>query len=283
MKHSEAYLDVAHSEARGSSRLFRQSWLPDDRLRAGIILVHGLGEHSSRYSHLAQHCTDRGFGVFALDLYGHGKSDGYPGYVERFSVYLDGIRALHDDVRSAHAELPLFLLGHSMGGLIAANLLPEQQDAYCAAVLSGPAFSSDAEPPAFVMWIVRLLSGLAPTVPMIGLDPAGVSRDPEVVRAYVADPLVHHGKLTARLIAEMRKAMTATLEQAGDVRLPLLILHGEADILTSPAGSRDYFDRIASADKTLKLYPGLYHEVYNEPEKDDVLDDLTSWLEAHLP
>jgi alpha-beta hydrolase superfamily lysophospholipase len=282
LKHSESYIDVVHSEARGTSHLYRQSWLPSGDMRAGIVLVHGLGEHSGRYGHVARHCRDRGFGLFALDHYGHGKSDGHPGYVERFSVYLDGVRALLDDVRSAHPHLPLFLLGHSMGGLIAAALLPQHQSTFRAAVLSGPALRSDVEPPAVVMWIVRLLSRIAPTVPMIGLDPAGVSRDPEVVRAYVADPLVHHGKLTARLIAEMKKAMTATVAQAPDVRLPVLILHGEADVLTSPDGSREYHEQLASGDKTLKLYPGLYHEIFNEPEKDDVLNDMTDWLEAHL-
>jgi len=282
LKHSDAYIDIKHSGARGSSHLYRQSWLPDGELRAGIILVHGLGEHSGRYGHLARRCTDRGFGVFTLDHYGHGKSDGFPGYVERFSVYLDGVRALLDDVFSAHAGLPLFLLGHSMGGLIAAALLPERQSAFRAAVSSGPLFRSDSEPPAIVMWIIRLLAGLTPTVPMIRLDPAGVSRDPKVVRAYVSDPLVHHGKLTARLINEMRKAMTVTLARARDVRLPILILHGEADVLTSPGGSRDYFDHLASVDKTLKIYPGLYHEIFNEPEKDDVIKDVTNWLEAHL-
>jgi alpha-beta hydrolase superfamily lysophospholipase len=117
---------------------------------------------------------------------------------------------------------------------------------------------------------------------MIGLDPAGVSRDPEVVRAYVRDPLVHHGKLTARLIAELKKAMQATLARAPEVSLPLLIMHGGDDVLTSPAGSREFHAHAGSADKTLKIFPGLYHEIFNEPEKDAVLLDMADWLEAHL-
>ncbi len=282
MKHEDGWLEFRHSEARGTSRLYRRSWLPDGESRAAIVLVHGLGEHSGRYEYLAAHCTARSFAVHALDHYGHGKSEGLAGHVERFSVYLDGVRELVGRVGDEHPGIPLFLLGHSMGGLIAAAFLREAQSEFRAAVLSGPALKSDAAPPAIVLWINRLLSWLAPTLPMIGLDPAGVSRDPEVVRAYVGDPLVHHGKVRARLIAEMMAAMKKTLALAPDIKLPILIMHGEDDVLTSPDGSREFFAQAGSADKTLKIYPGLYHEIFNEPEKDAVLTEMTDWLEAHL-
>lgn len=282
MNHTDGWLELRHSAARGTSRLYHQAWLPANAPRAVIVLVHGLGEHSGRYAYLARHCVDRGFAVHTLDHYGHGRSEGLRGHVERFSVYLDGVRALLAEVRRQHSGAPLFLLGHSMGGLIAAAFLREAQSEFRASVLSGPALKSDAAPPALVLWLNRLLSWLAPTAPMIALDPAGVSRDPEVVRAYVSDPLVHHGKVSARLIAEMMAVMNDTLAGAADIDLPLLILHGEQDVLTSPAGSRELHARAASADKTLKLYPGLYHEIFNEPEKDAVLTEMTDWLEAHL-
>ena len=280
--HTEGWLEFRHSGARGTSRLYRQSWLPNGESRAAIVLVHGLGEHSGRYEYLAGHCTARGFAVHALDHYGHGKSEGLAGYVERFSVYLDGVRELLAYVREQQAGAPLFLLGHSMGGLIAAAFLREAQSEFRAGVLSGPALKSDAAPPAIVLWVNRLLSSLAPTLPMIALDPAGVSRDPEVVRAYVSDPLVHHGKVRARLIAEMMAAMKQTLAHASEISLPILIMHGEDDTLTSPDGSREFFAHAGSTDKTLKIYPGLYHEIFNEPEKDAVLGEMTDWLEAHL-
>ena len=282
MKHTEGRLELRHTSARGTSRLYTQSWLPDEPARAAILLVHGLGEHSGRYEYLAAHCTARGFAVYTADHYGHGRSEGLPGHVERFSVYLDGLRALRDDVRSREPDIPLFLLGHSMGGLIAAAFLGEDQASFRGCVLSGPALRSDAEPPALVLAIVRLVSWLAPTVPLIGLDPSGVSRDPAVVSAYVSDPLVHHGKATARLITELSSAMRATLAAAPAIELPLLVMHGDADQLTSPAGSQALYDAAGSADKTLKLYPGLYHEIFNEPERDDVLGDMSAWLEAHL-
>jgi alpha-beta hydrolase superfamily lysophospholipase len=197
-------------------------------------------------------------------------------------VYVDGLRALRDDVRGQDADLPLFLVGHSMGGLIAAAFLAEDQASFRGCVLSGPALQSDVEPPALVMAIVRLISWLAPTVPLIGLDPGGVSRDPDVVAAYVKDPLVHHGKATARLITELSSNMRAALATAPAIELPLLVMHGDADMLTSPAGSQALHDRAGSTDKTLKLYPGLYHEIFNEPERDEVLGDMSAWLEAHL-
>ena len=282
MKHTEGWLELRHTSARGTSRLYRQSWSPDGPARAAILLVHGLGEHSGRYDYFAMHCTARGFAVHTLDHYGHGRSEGLPGHVERFSVYLDGLRALRDEVRREHAGLPLFLLGHSMGGLIAASFLGEDQDSFRGCVLSGPALRSDAEPSKLAMAVVRLISWLAPTAPLIGLDPSGVSRDPAVVKAYVTDPLVHHGKATARLITELSSTMRTTLAAAPGIKLPLLIMHGDADVLTSPGGSQALYDTAGSVDKTLKLYPGLYHEIFNEPERDQVLGDMSAWLEAHL-
>lgn len=282
MKHTDGYLDIRHSKARGSSRLYHQTWLPDGDTRAVVLLIHGLGEHSSRYGHVASHLTQRGFAVHALDHYGHGKSDGLAGYVERFSVYLDGVAALLEVIRNEHADQPLFLLGHSMGGLIAAAFLLQHQAEFRACALSGPAFRSDQAPPAIVIALIRLLATLVPTLPLLQLDPSGVSRDQDVVKAYVKDPLVHHGKLSARLISEMSAIMNNTLARASDISLPILIMHGEADTLTSPAGSAEMFAQVGSTDKVLKTYPGLYHEIFNEPEQETVLSDLSTWLEAHL-
>jgi len=282
LRHTDGYLELRHSIARGTSRLFRQTWLPDTDARAAVLLVHGLGEHSSRYEHVAEHLTGRGFAVYTLDHYGHGKSDGRMGYVERFSVYLDGVSALLGRMQTEQPQLPLFLVGHSMGGLIAAGFLLEHQAAFQACVLSGPAIKSEQAPPAVVIALIRLISALAPTVPLIQLDATGVSRDQNVVDEYVNDPLVHHGKLSARLISEMAGAMKTTLASASEIKLPIIFMHGEADILTAPSGSEEMFKKVSSPDKTLKIYPGLFHEIFNEPEKETVLADMSSWLEAHL-
>jgi len=282
LKHTDTYLDVPHSEARGSSRLYQQTWEPDGQTRVVVLLVHGLGEYSGRYAHVAEHLTSRGFAVCALDHYGHGKSDGHAGFVERFSVYLDGVDALRSKIQAEYPSLPLFLVGHSMGGLIAAACLLANQDAFRACVLSGPALKTDQAPPALLLALNRLLSAVVPTLPMIQLDASGVSRDPAVVEAYVNDPLVFHGKLTARLIAELSKTMDDTLSRAAEIHIPVIFMHGEEDQLTSPSGSQEMFANVSSADKTLKLYPRLYHEIFNEPEQEAVLADMSTWLEDHL-
>ena len=282
MQHSEGYLEVSHSSARGSSRLYQQAWLPDGDTRASVLLIHGLGEHSSRYAHVADHLTQRGFAVHTLDHYGHGKSDGHAGYVERFSVYLDGVVTLLENVRSKHPERPLFLLGHSMGGLIAAAFLLRHQSAFRGCVLSGPAIKSDQAPPALVIALIRLLSMVVPTLPLIQLDASGVSRDENVVNAYMSDPLVHHGRLSARLLAEMSATMNDTLARADAINIPIMLMHGDADQLTAPSGSVELHDKVSSTDKTLNIYPGLFHEIFNEPEQETVLSDMSTWLEAHL-
>jgi alpha-beta hydrolase superfamily lysophospholipase len=169
-----------------------------------------------------------------------------------------------------------------MGGLIAATYLLDNQDAFKACVLSGPALKTDQAPPALLLALNRLLSKLVPTLPMIQLDASGVSRDPAVVDAYVSDPLVFHGKLSARLIAELSATMDDTLSRAGEIRIPLILLHGEKDVLTAPSGSQEMFDNVSSDDKTLKIYPGLFHEIFNEPEKETVLLEMSTWLEAQL-
>ena len=282
MKHTEGFLDVQHSKARGSSRLFQQTWEPDGQTLAVVLLVHGLGEHSGRYAHVAEHLTERGFAIYTLDHYGHGKSDGHAGFVERFSVYLDGVSALLEKAQDEQPDVPFFLIGHSMGGLIAATYLLDNQDAFKACVLSGPALKTDQAPPALLLALNRLLSKLVPTLPMIQLDVSGVSRDPAVVDAYIGDPLVFHGKLSARLIAELSATMDDTLSRASEIRIPLILLHGEKDVLTAPSGSQEMFDNVSSDDKTLKIYPGLFHEIFNEPEKETVLLEMSAWLEAQL-
>lgn len=282
MRHTDGYLEIRHSEARGSSKLYEQCWEPESECRAAVLLVHGLGEHSSRYKHVADHLTRRGFVVQSLDHYGHGKSDGLAGYVERFSVYLDGVAAALQKTRDQHPGLPLFLVGHSMGGLIAAAFLLRHPDVFRACVLSGPAFKSDQAPPAIVIALIRLIAVLAPTLPLIQLDASGVSRDPAVVDAYMRDPLVHHGKLSARLLAQMSAAMKVTLARAADINVPVMLMHGEDDQLTSPAGSAEMYEKIGSTDKKLKTYPGLFHEIFNEPEQEAVLSDMSAWLEEYL-
>lgn len=268
--------------AGAGAKLHVTHWLPEGRPRAIVLLAHGYAEHAGRYAHVAQRLTQAGYAVYAVDHWGHGRSDGEGGYVPRFSAYLDGMAELLTLVEINHGDTPRLLLGHSMGGLIATLFLIERQQAFVAAAVSGPAIRPAQPPSRFTVWISRFLSRFFPRLGVLSLDANGVSRDPAVVEAYKADPLVYGGKIGARLGKEFMDAMAAAQAGAPTIRLPLLIQHGEADRLTAPAGSRYLFDHVASADKRLEIYPGLFHEIYNEPERDAVLDDLIGWFDAHV-
>jgi len=258
-------------------------WLPSGDPRAVVLLAHGYAEHAGRYGHVAARLTAAGYAVYAVDHWGHGKSDGAMGYVPRFALYVQGMAALIERVREAWPGKPRLLLGHSMGGLIATLLLIEHQRDFAVAALSGPAILTPAPPSRLTIWLSRFLSRYVPRAGVMKLDPAGVSRDPAVVAAYLADPFVHGGKMSARLAAEMFDAMARAREGAGAITLPLLLQHGAEDRLTAPEGSRFLFDHVASVDKRLEIYPGLFHEIYNEPERDAVLDDLIGWFDGHVP
>ena len=257
-------------------------WLPAGSPKAVVLLAHGYAEHAGRYGHVAKRLTDAGYAVYAVDHWGHGQSDGQGGFVPRFSAFLDGMRELLTLVEVNHPATPRLLLGHSMGGLIATLFLIERQEAFVAAALSGPAILPAEPPSRFTVWLSGLLSRFFPRMGVIALDANGVSRDAAVVEAYRADPLVYDGKIGARLGREMMDAMAVAQADAPGIRLPLLIQHGGSDRLTAPAGSQYLFDHIASKDKRLEIYPGLFHEIYNEPERDTVLGDLIGWFDAHV-
>ncbi|KZX55934.1 hydrolase [Halioglobus sp. HI00S01] len=262
--------------------IYYQYWTPEEPPRAVVLLVHGSGEHSNRYVHVAEFLTARGFAVAAIDHIGHGKSDGQYGHMEKFQHYLDTLEIFHRQVSWDFDKVPMFLFGHSMGGLISALYLLDFQDEFAGAALSGPAIKPDLEPSKGQLLSIKLLSKTTPSLGVLQLDAAGVSRDPAVVKAYNEDPLVFHGKMSARYVAELFGAMTRIQAEANKITLPLLMMHGEADTLTSPEGTRMLNGRIRSEDKTVKLYPELYHEILNEPEQGEVLEDLVSWLQARL-
>lgn len=281
MKTSSGTLTLPVASRAAGDKLFYQSWAPDAP-RAVVALAHGYAEHLGRYNHVADRLCCDGIAVFALDHWGHGRSDGTRGFVPRFPVFLDGMTSLLSEAKAQFPDLPRFLIGHSMGGLISvAHLLDHQAD-YVGAILSGPAVKP-AEPPSTATLIIgRLLSRLAPKAGILQLDSSAVSRDPEVVAAYRADPLVHTGKMSARLAAEMLDAMAMAQARAGELSLPLLIVHGSEDRLALPAGARELFEKTSSPDKEFHDFLGLYHEVFNEPERNEVLDLVCGWISKHI-
>ncbi len=267
----------------GDHSIYFQCWEPEAASRALILIAHGAGEHSARYRLLAQYFTGHNYAVAALDLVGHGNSEGQPGFVNSFDDYLQDFGQFHRQLVARFPGLPVLFLGHSMGGLIGSIYLLQQQGEFVGAIMSGPAIKNDLEPGVIQMSLLRLLAAITPRVGIHKLNENGVSRDPDVVKDYVLDPLVFHGKMSARLLRELFRGMHAIQTAAAGLTLPLLIMHGEADVMTSPDGSRFLHQHAGSRDKTLKIYPGLYHEIFNEPERADVLRDVLAWCESRLP
>ena len=282
MKQQDGTLTLPSGSKAAGAKLHLQKWLPDERPKAIILLVHGYAEHAGRYRYFAEHCVAKGYAVFAIDHWGHGQSDGTPGYVPDFSVFHDGVDQLLVCAKEEFPNLPVMLVGHSMGGLISATYLLSNQSKFLACVLSGPAIKAAEEPSAFLKAVSGFLSRFFPKAGVLELDPNGVSRDPQVVADYLADPLVYNGKMGARLAAEMLNNMTDIQQNAGKISLPILLLHGEKDSLADAEGSKYLDAHISSPDKTLIIYPELFHEIFNEPEKDAVLTDMTDWLDRQL-
>jgi acylglycerol lipase len=242
-----------------------------------LLLVHGLAEHSGRYEHVGAWFAARGCAVHAYDQQGHGRSAGIRGHVRRFSDYLDDLEAMLRFVRERHPGLPIVLVGHSMGGLVVAAFARERGPEVAGIVTSGAALRlADAVSGAKV-FAVRVLARLLPRMRFdTQLDPAGLSRVSEVVRAYVDDPLVFR-KITMSLAKELFGAIRRTAEGARDVRLPALLLHGEADPICPAEASRRFFAQLGAAEKQLRIYSGLLHEIFNEPERESVFEDVFDW------
>lgn len=277
MKHDEGTLKTS-----AGASLYYQSWQPFDRPRAVLLIAHGLAEHSGRYQHFARFFVDRGYAVYALDHSGHGRSDGDRCHIGRFSQFTDGVGLLLEKVHEEVPETLVFLVGHSMGGLIATHFLIEHQSEFAGCILSGAAVQPAVEIPALQGLTVRFCSKFLPKLRLLQLDASEISRDPEVVDRYRNDPLVFTGKVSARLLEQLFSAMSALEEKLAAIELPMLILHGSADGLALPEGSRMLHEKTGSRDKKLIIYEGLYHEIFNEPEQEDVMTDIADWLAPRL-
>jgi len=277
MRHNEGTLTGA-----GKLSVYYQYWQPEASSRAVVLVVHGAGEHSGRYESLARHFSPHGYVVAALDHPGHGKSEGRYGHVGRFDDFLSTLQVFHRQVSADFPGLPVILLGHSMGGLISGLYLLQHQREFVGCMLSGPAIKTDIEPGFLQLLLIRCLSVLAPRTGVLQLDASGVSRDPAVVRAYQEDPLVNHGKMTARMVAELFRAMHRLQAGAAAITLPILLYHGAEDVMAAPDGSRFLYETVGSVDKTLEIFPGLYHEIFNEPEREAVFADVLAWCDQRI-
>lgn len=250
-------------------------------MKAAVVIVHGFGEYRELYAHVAEFLEGRGFAVFTSDLRGHGHATGRRGHVETWSEYLDDVGAMVETARESSPGLPIFLLGNSMGGLIAADYALHHAGQLAGLVLLAPAVGKIGVHP-FLLFLSRAFSRIWPTFTLdSGIERSRMTRDPAAIARLDADPLVHNLG-SARMGAELQKAVARVRRDAARLTLPVLIQHGEADQITSPDSSREFFESIGASEKTLKIYPGAYHNLVIDLVKEDVMRDVDHWITRQL-
>jgi acylglycerol lipase len=258
---------------------FGQGWQPENP-KAVICLVHGIGEHSGRYVHVAETFANAGYATLTFDLRGHGKSGGRRGHAPSMDAFVGDITHLWDTAAQKFPGKPRIVYGHSLGGMLALSFLLHQKPPAAGAVITSPALKTALHEQKFLVGFVKTMGALLPTLSInTGLDTNTISRDPDVVRIYLSDPLVH-GKATLAMGKCNLEAIPWIYAHAAEIDIPVLIVHGTADTLTYPNGSQELAALIPHG--TLKLWEGLYHETHNEPEKGQVLAYTIAWLDQLL-
>ncbi len=265
--------------AAGGVTIFTQTWMPDSPT-ALVVLAHGFGEHSGRYAHVAAALNEAGYAVAALDHRGHGRSGGARALVRDMGELSADFAMFRAELTERH-DLPQVVLGHSMGAAVVLDHLRGAHAPIVAAIISGPYLRNAAAVPLVLKKLAPILGRILPTAPTQKLDSSAVSRDPAVVAAYDADPLVFHGAIPAATGACLLAVGDRILPTVGSITEPMLIMHGTDDQLASVEGARELAAGVGSADVTLETYPGLYHEIFNEPEQDTIIGEMVAWLKDH--
>lgn len=259
------------------------NWQPETETspKAVVILVHGIAEHSGRYAHVAEKLVNEGYVVYSFDHRGHGHSEGVRGYFDSFEQPVSDLEAYFKQIKATHPDTKIFLIGHSMGSLLTTMFTLRHQDELAGWVSSGSPLTLDETVPSLLISIGKALQGITPKLPFAGLDPNAVSRDPATVQEHATDPLIYHGRVRVAMGIGIITHGQIVRESLNQLQLPILIMHGTGDTIAPPSGSKLLMERAGSEDKTLKLYDGLYHEIFNELERETVLADLLTWLNAH--
>lgn len=275
MKHAEGSFT-----GMGGLGLYYQSWLPDGPFRAALCIVHGVGEHSSRYGNVVSYFVPCGYAVYGFDLRGHGRSPGQRGHINSWAEYREDTHAFMELVRGQEPKASLFQWGHSMGLLISMDYALHYPEGLRGVVISGSALEPVASPA--LIAVAKVLSRLWPTFSLTtGLEVEAISRDPAAVKAYQEDPLVH-GKSSPRWGTEFLNTIEWIKAHLQNWRVPVIILHGGGDRIVSPRGSQLFFDALPIADKELHIYEQGYHEPHNDIEREKVFADVGTWLKKHV-
>lgn len=273
----------SHWTSADGLTFYVRGWEPDSQPKAVIGLVHGLGEHTGRYEHVAKVFTDAGYAIVGFDLRGHGRTGGTRGHFPSLDVVMQDVGRLFKFIGEKYPNLPQFLYGHSLGGLLSLTYALQYGASLKGVMVTDAALRSALQEQKAKIVMANVLGSLMPAMVIpSGLDPTTISRDSEVVEKYIHDPLVHD-KTSLGLGKSALTAIDYCFTHAKEFVPPLLIMHGKADKLTYPSGSED-FAKLASEtnqDVALKLWDGLYHEIHNEPEKAEVLKFMVEWLNKH--
>lgn len=260
--------------------LHRHEW-PIDNPKAKVLIVHGLAEHGARYGALAKDLNKAGYSCVSFDHRGNGKSTGLVAHIDSFDQLTSDLALVAS--KEYDAKMPFILLSHSLGGLISTKYLIDHPDhPFSMAVFSAPAVKPDENMAPILRKFAPIISAIFPKLPAAKLESKYISRDPEVRAKYNSDPLIYRGKVRARKGYEILKAVEYIYTRFAEVKLPILVMHGTDDQITDPEGTQALYDGASSSDKSIKYYDGLYHEIFNEPERDQVIADTVAWMDARV-
>ena len=262
-------------------KIFYRSWRPDATPRAVVVICHGVNSHGGQYIWAAEQLVSQGYAVYALDLRGRGRSEGERFYVEDVAEYVSDVAGVIGIAKSRDPGVPVFLLGHSAGGVTSATYTLDNQHELAGFICESFAFQVPA--PGFALAAIKGISHIAPRLPVLKLKNEDFSRDPKAVEALNNDPLIAHEVQPAITVAALVRADERLHDEFPTITIPLLIMRGTADKATVCHGSEFFYETAGSEDKTLKLYEGHYHDLLNDYGKDDVMADIVSWIDQHIP
>lgn len=268
-------------EGVGGIKIFTRSWKPESKPRGVVVIVHGFNSHSGQYLWVADQFAESGLAVYALDLRGRGRSEGERFYVEKIEDYVEDVQTLVKTAKSENPNLPVFMLGHSAGGVTSCIYALEHQEELSGLICES--FAYELPVPGIVLSFLKGLSYITPHTHVFSLNNKDFSRDPKVVEEMNEDILIKGESQPAQTGKVMIEASNRLTEEFADIKLPVFILHGTEDHATKPSGSQHFYERTGSADKTLKLYKGHFHDLLNDIDKEIVLADIQNWIDARIP
>jgi alpha-beta hydrolase superfamily lysophospholipase len=267
-------------KSRDGLEMYARGWKPEVP-KAVVVLVHGHGEHVNRYNHVAEVFVQAGYAMQGFDLRGHGLSAGQRGHTPAYESLMDDITDFIADAQKRYPGLPIFLYGHSMGGNQVINYVLRFPNGLKGVIATGPWLKLAFDPPTAQVMVLKALNGIAPSFSLAsGLSQASLSRDPDVVSKYAVDPLVHN-KISPRLYSGIYESGLWALEHAAGLKIPMLLMHGSGDKITSTPASQEFAQKAGNI-VTLRIWDGFYHEIHNEPEKAEVIQTMADWLDKQM-